>query len=289
MATNPEDVFAAIRVGGSQAASSTPERRPQSAFDEQAPADDVFAPLRITANAPNINRGENTLGEEFRAGLGSGIDSLQAGLYGTAGLMGRELGIGWMEKAGMDGAAEQFAEAADAGRQSKGFSDIESAGGFFKWAAASLGEAVPSLALAMTGSGIGARVGLKAVELGVKKSLARSVERRLVLRHGFAREEALVSARDYMLSDAGRMMLARAVSGERTGAIIRASASKAMATGGAAGGAAVAALPQIGQIDQELIGAGIADPGLTALVGGVLGGALEAVPALRLLDKMFPG
>ena len=289
MAVNPDDLFAEFRTGAPSRvdpANQAPERRVQPAPEQ---SQDIFAEFRVDQRAPQIRREDNTLGEEFVAGLGSGVDSMQGSLFGVSALMGRELGINWLEDAGMKGAARNFAEAGENARQSGGFTDIESAGDFFKWTSASLGEAIPSLAAAMSGGGIGVAAGKKAVELGVKKSLARNVERRLMGRYGFTREEALLSARDYMLSDTGKTALARAVTGERTGALIHSAATAAGRKGAAAGAVAVSALPQIGGIDQELIRAGVAEPGLTALLGGIAGGALEAMPALRLLDKMFPG
>ena len=286
MASNPDDIFAEFRTGPAQA---EPTKAPVLAPKADPKTQDIFSEFRVDQSAPNIPREDNSLGEEFRAGLGAGIDSMQGSLYGVAGLMGRELGIDWMKEAGYKGAQEQFEEAGNATRQAQGFSEIESAGGFFRWTAASLGEAIPSLATAMTGAGVGASVGKKAVELGVKRSLANSVERRLVGRYGFDRAEAMASAREYMLSDTGQTALARALGGERTGALISKASQLAGVRGGQAGAVAVSALPQVGAIDQELVGAGIADPGLTALLGGVVGGALEAVPALRLMDKMFPG
>lgn len=287
MADPTQDIFAEFRTNRPARVNPTPAPSAPAAPQEQS--QDIFAEFRVDQRAPQIRRENNTLGEEFVAGLGSGIDSMQGSLYGVAGLMGRELGIGWMEQAGNEGAARNFQEASERGRQSGGFTEIESAGGFFRWGAASIGEAIPSLAAAMSGGGVGAVAGKKAVELAVKKSLAKSVERRLVGRYGFDRASALESARDYMLSDAGRTALTRALTGERTGAIINAARVSAGRKGAAAGAMAVSALPQIGAIDQELLRSGVADPGLTALVGGVIGGALEAVPALRLLDKMFPG
>lgn len=287
MAANPNDIFASVRVGGAPASQEPRPTNPDGTVKQQQDQD-IFSEFRVDQNAPDIRREDNTLGEEFRAGLGSGIDSMQGSLYGVAGLAGRELGIKWLEDAGNQGAAENFAEAGDiGGRQSQGFTDIESAGGFFRWASASLGEAIPSLAAAMTGGGIGAVAGKKAVELGVKKSVARRVERDLRSRMGFSTEEALTSVRSLMTTKEGKDMVRDAfLRGDR---VIRPAMAAAGRKGAAAGAVAVSSLPQIGAIDQELVNAGVVDPGLTALLGGIAGGALEAVPALRLLDKMFPG
>ena len=282
MATNSDDIFAPFRVSqGDEAAPPPPAGAPP------ATAPDVFAPFRVDQGPrPDIRREDNTLGEEFRAGLGAGIDSMQGSLFGVAGLVGRELGIDWLENAGNKGAQEQFGEAAAATRQSAGFTDIDSAGGFFRWTAASLGEAIPSLATAMSGSGIGVAVGKKSIELGVKRSLAKNVERRLT-KMGFTREESLIAAREYMESSTGQTALARAfINGER---VIAPAATSARNVGAAGGAVAASIPPQVGAIDQELVSAGIVDPGLTALIGGIAGGALEALPAIRLMSKMFPG
>lgn len=284
MATNPSDVFAPLRVSGPQA--STPTAPPSAGAD-------VFAPLRIpgTDSAPIRPSvvSDNSLGEEFIAGLGQGVNSFQGSLFGVAGLLGRELGIGWLEEAGYEGAKRNFEEAGQTGRQSGGFSDIESAGGFFKWASASLGEAIPSLASMFTGAGIGVSIGKKAIENGVKRSLARRIERDLTGRFGFDKGAALEAASGLMNSKTGQTMLAKAFTTGRSGAVIAKAAGKATTLGGRAGGFIAATLPQIGAIDQELVSAGIVDPGLTALIGGIAGGALELAPALRLMDKMFPG
>ena len=283
MATNPEDVFAQFRVkGGTQPEASPPATQAQ-------PTDDVFAPFRVNSTPPaNIPRETNTLGEEFRAGLGQGIDTFQGSLFGVAGLVGREMGINWLEEAGTKGAEEQFRQAGNATRQSGGFSDIDSAGGAFRWMAASLGEAIPSLGTAIGGGGIGGIAGRKAVENSVRRSIANRVERDL-LQKGFTREEAFTSVKALMNSEQGEKMIRGVLANPRSAAVVNNARDLAFRRGSQAGAVAVSALPQIGAIDQELINAGITDPGLTAVLGGIAGGALEAVPALRLMEKVFPG
>ena len=293
MAVNPNDLFVDVRTGGSGTAPAAPAPAvdARTAAPSAGQSQDIFSEFRVSQDAPLIRRENNSLGEEFVAGLNSGIQGLQGSLFGVAGMFGRELGIDWMEKAGNEGAERNFAAANPefGGRQSSGFSDIESAGGFYRWFSATLGEAIPSLALAMTGGGIGAVAGRKAVEMGVKKSIAKSVERRMTAKFGFSQEESLLAAREYMLSDTGRTALTRAFTQPRTGALIAAAEKRAVTIGTRTGVISAAAAPITGQIDQELLRSGVADPGLTALLGGVAGGALEAVPALRLIDKMFPG
>ena len=231
--------------------------------------------------SPQDGRG---LANEFASGFSGGIDNLQMTLFGVAGLTGRELGIKTLEDFGIAGAERNLIEASNSGRESKGFSDIESAGGFFKWAAASLGEALPSLGLAMAGGGIGGILGKKVVELGIRKTLARQVFNNLT-KKGFGADEAAEGALRFMSSRAGERMLAGAsVRGKTTAEAIASGFNK----GAAFGAAGASTPPQVGSIDLELQEAGI-DAGLTALMGGAVGGALEAFPAIRLLDKLFPG
>ncbi len=289
MARNPEDVFAALQVKGDPSAVAS-----RATPDVSLPADgerDVFAAVRIPGpgNTPQYQPRDNTLGEEFSAGLSGGVDSFQGSLFGMAGLVGRELGIDWLETAGNEGAERNFKEAENSGRQSQGFTDIDSAGGFFRWSSATLAEFLPTLGAMVVTGGIGATVAKKAVERGVRRSVARRTERDLVKNFGFSKEEALDSVKRMMLvngKETERQMRDAFIRGRR---VIGPATAKAQRRGGAAGLAAVNFPLQTGQLDQELLAAGIDDPGLTAVVGGALGTALELLPSLRLMDVAFPG
>jgi hypothetical protein len=215
--------------------------------------------------------------------LGSGLDNLHGSLLGTVALTGRELGIDWMNDLFTNMSEEQLRQAAASDSQRPEFTDIESAGGFFKWAAGSLGEAIPSLGFAMAGGGVGGVMARSAVTRSVKRAVARKVERDLV-KKGFGQAESLEAVKGLMNTPTGQRMVGEAFV-SRVG---RRFAPKAVPRGQAGGAASVAALPQIGAIDRELREHGI-DAGFTAVVGGVVGGALEAIPAVRFMDKLFPG
>ena len=285
------DPFARFRTQ-----TQAPAQEPQAPAPQQAapqePASQEFDPFARfrSPEVPfaNIPRPENSLGEEFVKGLGQGVNSFQGSLFGVAGMLGRETGIGWMEEAGYAGAERNFAEGAAIGVESGDFTEIETAGGLFKWTAAKLGEAIPSIASAATGAGIGVAIGKKALEVGVKRSISRSVARRFT-KQGFTPQESLVAARNYMSSETGQKAVTRAFTQPRTGAMLNTAKTSAAKKGGMAGAWAASTPQQVGQIDQELVAAGVENPGLTALLGGSVGGALEAIPALRLIDKMFPG
>jgi len=250
----------------------------------EVPDPQVDPMARFMSRPQEVLQPANTLGEEFGAGLRGGIDSFQAMGYGLYGLMGRELGITALEDIGKAGAARNFDEASRSGRESQGFTDIENAGGFFKWAAASLGEAIPSLGTAMLGGGIGSIAGKKLVEMNIKKTLGGRIQRKL-MRQGATREEASDSARRIMASEKGQQWFGEAVlKGKTSQELMRQGFSR-----GQKAGVLLASIPpQVGATDLELQAAGV-DSGFTSLVAGVAGGALEALPALRLMDKMFPG
>lgn len=274
MASTPPDPFAQFRVGTPSAPT------PAKANNEQI---DPFAQFRVKAD-PALPPRENSLAQEFGAGLHEGIQGMQGTLFGVAALVGRETGIQALEDFGKAAAQENFADAAQAGRDSTGFSDIEDAGGFFKWSAGALGQAIPSLATAIAGGGIGGAAAKKTVENRIKSVLQNRVKRTLI-RKGDAPEAAAERARRLINSEQGDRWLAEAVVFGKSGAQ---ATQQAFAAGSTKGAVTAASLPQIGATDLELQAAGV-DSGFTAVMAGIAGGALEALPALRLLDKMFPG
>jgi hypothetical protein len=124
--------------------------------------------------APQI---DNTFGEEFIAGLMGGTDNLQMTLYGVQAMVGREMGIESMEKFGIEGAERNLASAQRSGRQSGGFTEIDDAGGFFKWVAGASGELLPSMSTMIASGGVGGVLGKKVVEGGIRKTLGKRVAR----------------------------------------------------------------------------------------------------------------
>jgi hypothetical protein len=223
------------------------------------------------------------LADEFVAGFGGGVDSLQMSLFGVLGLAGRELGIKPLEDFGIRGAERNLKQAESSGRESGGFTDIESAGGFFKWAAATTGELLPSLALAL-GTGVGGGfVARKVIENQIKRTLHGRIKRTLTRKVG--KEAADDAATRILVSRQGEQLLETAVLRGKTAKEL---GHAAFQRGAAVGASTAGGLPITGQIDLELQEAGI-DAGFTAILGGVAGGALEAIPALMVINRVFPG
>lgn len=224
------------------------------------------------------------LGDEFNRGLSSGVDSLQMSMYGVAQLLGREFGLDDLEDYGFRGVRSNINEIMDNPVSVSGFSDIENMDDFFKWTASSLGNAVPSLGSVVAGGGIGGIIGKKVVEAGIASTIRNRMINNLVKR-GVADDVAQAAANKALRSKAGLDMV---MNGMRNGASNAVSMAQGFTRGSQIGALIPGTLPQIGQADIGLTEAG-KDGGATAVVAGLLGGALEAIPALRLIDKAFPG
>ena len=119
---------------------------PEGATDLSQFVADAPAEGRPTQLAPFVPDPDGrTLADEFVSGFSGGIDSLQMSMFGVAALTGRELGIDILEDFGLRGAERNLTEASQTPTSVAGFTDIENAGDFFKWAAGALGQGIPSL------------------------------------------------------------------------------------------------------------------------------------------------
>lgn len=259
---------------------------PESAQEPVAPDADPLGRFRVADNTPAIPVAPTSLNQEFSLGMSRGGRNFNAMLGGLTALVGREAGIESLQLAGENFAAEQSELAGSSTREGEidRFSEVEDAGGFFKWAASAMGEAIPSLASAAGGGGLGGIAGKKLLENRLKSTLAGRVQRQLV-KKGATQEEAAATARRLINSDDGQRWLADSVFRGRTTQEIT---QEGLAGGAKAGLFAVSAGPQIGAVDLELQSQGIDAP-MTALIAGAAGGALEALPMIRLMERMFPG
>lgn len=223
------------------------------------------------------------LADEFVTGFGGGIDSLQMSLFGVVGLAGRELGIKTLEDFGVRGAERNQAEASSVPSTAPSFSQIKDAGGFFKWAARTLGEGLPSIGLAIATGGVAGAIGKKVIENQIRSILQKRIAKNLLNKVG--KKAAGQAASRIMHSAQGERWLEQAVlRGKSTQELTRA----AFVSGARVGTATAGGIPITGQIDLELRAAGI-DAGLTSILGGIAGGFMESLGATRLLTKMFPG
>ena len=221
---------------------------------------------------------------QFGKGLSTGTDQLQMSLFSVARLAGRELGIKPLEDYGNIGIDRNALEMQEHLPDVQGFSEIESMDDFFSWTASSLGQAIPSLATAVGGGGVGGVLAKKAVENSIRRTVANRMTRNLTAR-GYSVEQAQDAVQRALTSPAGAKMLK---DGLTRGVNNTTLATQGFTRGAQLGAFGASSIPQTGEIDLSLQEAGV-DSGLTALLGGAVGGALEALPALRLLDKMFPG
>lgn len=256
-------------------------------FDEPGGvATDRFAPILPAAQR------EKSLLDEFASGVSSGTDQLQSTLFAVARLIGRDVGIDALEDFGNRGIVRNVAEAQLSPVSVQGFSSIENMDDLFRWMASALGNALPSLTLAVSTGGIGGAIGStllkKGLEVGIRKTIQDQTFKAL-LRKGLNETAAKAAAKKVLNSEQGFRMLRDAIATK--GGLTQAAIRQATVRGATRGVFAGSAPPQVGEAEIALGEAGVTSGsrGLTAIVAGVIGGILETLPALRLLDKMFPG
>lgn len=227
---------------------------------------------------------EVSIADEFARGVVSGTESLQATMFGVAALTGREFGIESLENFGIAGVERNQLAAAQAAPTIQSLSEIEGVEDFFRFAAGGIGQALPSLTSVVAGGGIGGILAKKAIERKIRTTISNRMLRTMK-RKGFKDAEARAAIDRALRGRTGQQMLLQGVTKGTSNAELL---TQSFARGATKAAVGLSALPQIGQIDIELQAAG-KDAGLTAVLGGIVGGMLEALPALRLLDKMFPG
>jgi len=227
---------------------------------------------------------DKNLFEDFGSGLAQGHEGLVAGFKGVAFLLGRELGLEGIEQFGLKGFEAAQLKGSQNQASVSSLAEIEDKGDFFQWAAQGLGQALPSLALMMTGGGIGGAVARKSIETGIKRTLAQQMRKQL-LGKGFSKAAADDAVTRAFQSQFAKKMLMDGITKGTPNAELM---SVAFRKGAAHAVLPSSALPQIGHVDIELHEAGI-DAGLTSILAGTAAGALDAIPALRLMKKMFPG
>lgn len=206
----------------------------------------------------------------FSRGLESGVNQMQATLYGLASLAGDALGNEALRDFGNRGYARNQKEAEATAPDVTSLKDIHDTGDFFDWAAGALGQAVPSLATSVAGGGVGAAVGKKVVAKVLEKKLGDFAEKQLI-EGGISKEIAERAVARVMASAGTQQRL-----------------FKAAKFGATTGVATQSAATQAGDIQGELQQAGISAPG-TALAAGAAAGALDALPAHKLIEDLFPG
>lgn len=221
--------------------------------------------------------------DEFGRGVSQGTDMLQASLYAMTKTIGRELGIEALEGFGERGMQANIEEMSQFGPTQARFSQIDSMDDFFRWAAGAFGQALPSLGTAMAGGGFGGLLVKKGVERSIYK-VVRDRMLRQMKRKGIADDAAEAAVARALNSRAGVDMLKNGFQDGNARLLQR-----GFARGSAIGAMIPSSAMQAGETEMTLSEAGI-DGSLAAVFGaGIAGGSLEALPALRLIDRMFPG
>lgn len=221
--------------------------------------------------------------DEFTSGVGTGTDMFQASLYAMTKALGREMGFDGLEEWGDEGMQANIEQMQRDQPTVGGFTNIESFDDFVRWAANSFGQALPSLGSAMAGGGIGGVL----LKKGVERSIARVIRDRMLRQmkaKGFTDDVAEEAVERALRSRGGMDMLKNGFEGRNAMLLER-----GFTRGATLGAVLPSTAAQAGETEMTLSEQGI-DGSLAAIFGtGFLGGSLEALPALRLIDKMFPG
>jgi hypothetical protein len=229
---------------------------------------------------------ESTKGrfDNFVSGASSGTDQLQMSLFGVGRLIGREFDLPDLEDFSERGINRNIAEAELATPDIASYRDIDNFDDLTKWIASSLGNAVPSMSLAIGTGGVGGLIAKRAITNSIQRSLQKRMVQSLI-RKGVPEKMAVRAVTRSMQRDSTLEIVKRGMTdGVENTALIRSGLTRGAAVGAFAGSAA----PQTGEADIALVNAGYGK-GFTAVLAGAAGGVLEALPTLRLMDKMFPG
>lgn len=258
MAVNLSDLAEIVPGGGS----ATPETaRPGMSL----------ADLHETDPNPR-GPGPQTLGQEFRRGVQAGTNQMQTDLFGLAHLTGSLIGSDTLKDWALEGIDNAAGDAELLQPTVSQMSDIEDGGDFFQWAAGAIGQQIPVLAT-MLGSG-----GLTGA---VTKTAMKGLLRRAVTSAG---RRALASRIKGLSTSEMTRLLAGQLDDPATQRLLRQSFSRGAGYGAGAASFAI----QAGDLQNQLTQAGLDSPG-TAVLGGALAAALDAAPAVTLLNRMFPG
>lgn len=262
------------------AAPAEPQGAPNLDFGETdlsqflQPGPEEGRPADINSEPFVSSKTEKTIADEFVSGVSSGTDQLQMSLFGLGRLVSRELGIDFLEDFSQRGIERNQAEAALTAPTIQGFTDVDDMSSLIRWAAGSLGNALPSLALAVGMGGVGGLIAKKAVETTLRKSLQDLIIKDLTAA-GFTKKQVKAG-------------VARAMSSRAAFTTLRTAMNKGFKRGAIRGAFAGSSAPQTGEAELALTEAGT-QSSFTAILAGAAGGVLELLPNLRLISKLFPG
>jgi len=202
---------------------------------------------------------------EFTKGLSAGIDQTQALGGGLLALAGSAFGNDDLFYAGMDYYNEQMAEASESQADIGRIEDIDGFDDLLSWVSYTAGNALPSLATAVVGGGVGGVAARSAGQAAIRGQAAEFAKKRVT-------DRAQDSFRKRVADDYAAAALSKRA---RTGAGIGAFATSA---GMGAGESFTRILEEEGE----------EAPGV-ALVTGIASGGLDAIAPMRALKRIFPG
>lgn len=202
---------------------------------------------------------------EFTKGLSAGIDQTQALGGGLLALAGSAFGNDDLFYAGMDYYNEQMAEASESQADIGRIEDIDGFDDLLSWVSYTAGNALPSLATAVVGGGVGGVAARGAGQAAIRGQAAEFAKKRVT-------DRAQDSFRKRVADDYAAAALSKRA---RTGAGIGAFATSA---GMGAGESFTRILEEEGE----------EAPGV-ALVTGIASGGLDAIAPMRALKRIFPG
>ena len=222
----------------------------KTGMDYMMDMDREFRPPSLNLGSANRSgTGSDTRGS-FNKAVTRGTDNTQALLYAATNAFGEITGLESIEEWGDEGVRTNMQEAARSPADIESFDDVQSLADFWTYSVEAVGEQVPNIALTAAGAG-GATLALRAA--------------------------------------AGKALLARAGAGIPLGGVkAGVEASKLVQRAPLLGAAATTYPLGVGEVQQELKGAGIDSPG-TAFIAGLPIAALDAVSFDIIFGKLFKG
>ena len=201
---------------------------------------------------------------EFRKGIESGIDQVQALGGGFLALAGSAVGNDDLFFSGLDYYNEQMAEAAESQADVGRIEDIEGFDDFLSYVSYTAGNAIPSLATIVAGGGIGGVAAKAAVKKGIQEK---------------AREYADNRVKD-QAADAFKKRVANDYANAALSTVSRRGAQAGALATGSVLGAGESFTRILEENDEEA-------PGV-ALAKGLVSGSLDALTPMRALKRILP-
>lgn len=245
----------------------TPIGQPTSAATDAG----ELQPRRSMVGAPLPGAERN----QFQRGLSAGTDSLQGSGYGFLALLGSGLNLPQLRDYGLENYERNEQEAGAANLRVSKLEEIDDFGDLLDWAGGALGQAVPSLAAAVAGGGVGGLLGREVAKRAVVSMVAQGIERSVAQR----------GITGVMADTAQRRLMMKAV---RAG--VKANAgTTGLKVGAGMGAFAASAVPQQGALYMELKAAGVEDGQAQRLAWGVgaVQGGLDLIPQIMAAKKIF--